>query len=180
MSTSPNIQMAPAGQEAAGLHIGDLLFVHRPSILGWLIRMGQWLRPSLRPWSGYSHVAIITDCGGGLIQALSEGVVRGHIEEYRPRDYVIVHTHLSPDDQHEALNFVEAQLNDSYGWTIFISTALRVLIGRWGLWIGRDKTQICSGLAAQCLERGPYVFDVEAATMCPAELAQALRVPVFR
>lgn len=171
------IEHVPAGQDATRAHVGDLVFVHRPGLITALIRVGQWLRPSLRPWARYTHVAVLVGASGMIIEAHAKGVQVADLTEYRDRDYILVRTGLQGYDVLQAEQFLFRQVGERYGFVIFAGTALRMLTPGRGLWLGMNGTEICSGLAAQALERGWYVFSKLAASLCPAELARELGVP---
>jgi hypothetical protein len=54
-----------------------------------------------------------------------------------------------------AVSFAQKRVGDRYGWSTIICIALKVLFkGRWNF--GIEGTEICSGLAAQALERMGY------------------------
>ncbi|MGH2870434.1 MAG: hypothetical protein ACRDNK_23055 [Solirubrobacteraceae bacterium] len=154
---------------------GDLVFVRRRGPIAWMIQLGQSIRPSLRPWRRLTHVAVVV-ADGAIIEARARGVVRSPLSEYADRDRIIVHTGLTGDDLAQALAYLHAQLGERYGLVTFVGTGLRMLTPGRGLWFGGDATQICSGLAATALERGWFVFEQVAASLCPAELARALAV----
>lgn len=169
--------LIPAGERPVATAPGDLLFLHCPGPIRATIHAGQWLRPALRPWSELTHVACITSTAGDLIEAKFPKVRRGHVSEYHASQYLHVATHLSAEDQAEAVAFLESRVGEPYGVLIDAGIALRMLTpGHGGLFFGRSGTGICSGLGAEMLERGPYVFSGLPAAMCPAELARALHV----
>lgn len=177
---------------AATLQAGDLIFVRRPRyhqltgtrthraaswLLGAIIWLGQSVRRASRPWANFTHVACSVG-GGSLIEAHAGGVKHARLSEYVNRDYYVVRTGLGVIDREQAIEFLRLNVGDGYGYLIFLGIALRMLTPtKWGPFLGWNHTNICSGLAAQMLERAWYVFDGQAAQMDPAELARDLGVP---
>lgn len=170
-------ESVPAGQDAQRPSIGDFILVNRQGVVPGLIRLGQWLRPSQRPWARFSHVACIATPDGELIEALTRGVVRSPLSDYRDVSYVLVRAGLDEHDQAQALAFLQSCIGQRYGFLTDIGIALRFLTPGRGLWFGADGTQICSGMAAQMLVRGTANFKSNPASMAPAELGAYYRVP---
>lgn len=174
------LERVGAGRTADLVRPGDLLFVHRRGLVQALIQLGQALRPSLRRWAGYTHVACVVDDRGNLVEALLGGVRESTLARYHGVEYIVAHTGLLWPDDAQAVQFVREAVGQRYGILVFIGTALRMLAPGRGLWFGMNGTEICSGLAARMLERGWHDFGpLLPASMCPAELARALRVPRY-
>lgn len=171
---NPTATLVPAGQDATNVQAGDLLFLHMHGPIRLMIHVGQWLRPSLRAWSRLTHVAVITDPSGALIEARWPRVRRGQFTQYRQRDYVHVRTKLHIADQKQAVAYLETCLGDPYGIGTFVGTATRMLTPGKCCILLASRWPICSGLAATALERGWFVAKGAAASLSPAELAQAL------
>ena len=72
---------------------GDLVLAHSRGAFAVLIRFGQWLRPSWRPWKRWNHTAIVVGIrNDGKIRCMQMGR-RGeivNIEEVSPKGYYIV------------------------------------------------------------------------------------------
>jgi cell wall-associated NlpC family hydrolase len=153
------------------LEPGDIIFCHRKGIVPWIIRTGQKLR---NPKGSYwSHVAIVAR-EDYVIEALTRGVKRTHISEYSGIEFSVKKTSLQGMDTIQALNFAGQCVGQKYGWFTILGIALRFLTPGRGLWFGMNGSEICSGLVAQALVRGWYIFDYEPASMTPAELWEVL------
>lgn len=177
LPVTPTATLIPAGQDAMAISPGDLIFLHRPGPVRDIIRAGQWVRSGLRPWAALTHVACVRDANGMLIEAVYPRVRRRHITEYHPQEYVHASTGLSQPDQGEAVAYLDSCVGERYGVLTCAGIAVRMFTpGHGGLVLMGSRTGICSGLAAEMLERGSYRFDHVAASMCPAELARAVGV----
>ena len=162
---------------SAPLAVGDLLFFHRHGPIRALIHLGQWLRPSLRPWAHLTHVACVA-APGVLIEAEWPRVHATPLDAYQSSEYVVARTGMDAHDQPQAAAYLNACVGERYGWLTFLGTALRMLTpGAGGLFFGGNRTAICSGMAACMLERGSFIAAGNASTMCPAALARAVGVP---
>jgi len=163
------LELVPAGQDAQNLAPGDLIFCHRTGLASQTIRVLEHLRQGDCRWS---HVAVAEN-SVTLIEALTRGVTRNPLSEYRDIEYAVVRMHLSAQDQEQAVAFLRSCLGEHYAWMLIAGIAVRYLTpGRGGFTLGSlDGTQICSGLAAQAAVRGPMIFAHEPSSLTPAELA---------
>lgn len=155
---------------------GDLIFVKRKRLLDMIIRAGEFIRFGRDTWS---HVAVITDSKGTLVECIARGCIQDNIEKYQGAEYLIVHTSTSclhdEEDVLQAIEYAKTQVGRSYGWMTVLGTATRFLTPGHGFaFIG--QANICSGLAAQFLTRGRFTPQIQPVTMSPTELAEALGV----
>lgn len=171
------VSLIPAGAEPATLTPGDLLFVDRPGFIPGMIKLGQRIRPDLRPWADFAHVVCVYDDRGLAVEALTGGVCWAHTDKYLHVPYVHVATGLDEHDQVQAQDYLRRHVGDRYGFEVDAGIAMRYLTPGRGLWFGLCGTEVCSGLAAQMLTRGDWDFQVNPASMGPAELARAVSVP---
>jgi hypothetical protein len=155
---------------------GDLLGVERTGFVSGMIHLGQWIRPSLRPWAKLTHWAYVRTDGGHLIEALTRGVVRSHISKYDGIRTVVIHTNLDPHDLEQANAFADSCVGMDYGWLTDASIGLRNLTPGRGWWFGMTGTQMCSGFCAETQVRGPTIYPAEPGSMQPAELGRHYNV----
>lgn len=162
----------PAGQSTHKTRPGDFILTHRNRPYSWLVSHGQRLRftGDLRPFSHWSHVALISDENGGLIEALSSGVKVNTLDEYKHVEYHYVSVGMDDHDRAQAVAFAQSCLGQEYGWAEICGLAFCLLTGS-RLQFGFNGTEICSGLVARSLERGPFIFPKSPNTMMPADLA---------
>lgn len=162
------------GQDPTDANPGDILLCHRFGFASACIR--GYERFHFKGGDRWSHVACFrsADC---LTEALTRGVVETQPQAYRFIECVHVRTNLSVADGVQARKFLDACVGMRYGWVTIGGLPLRALTPTRGPVLLAGGTKICSGLAAEMLTRGGYVFSVEPAAIMPAELAIDLGVP---
>lgn len=167
------VQYVAAGAPKPSFIPGDFVLVHSPMFISKVIRFGQRLRfrGADRKFAYFNHAAVVVNTAGDLIEATGSGVRRNHITEYDAKEYVVVHTNLSSEDQAEMLNYIDSCLGDKYGFITIASIAISLLTGT-KFNFGYEGHMICSGLVATGLERGPVIFDKDAVNIMPADLAK--------
>jgi hypothetical protein len=173
----PRYEYCPPGVDAACPQPGDFILVCRRGIVSTLIRWGERLR--LHSGARWTHAAFVEDADT-LIEAVTSGVRRAPISEYRDFEYVLVRTGMSQsgaDDAAQAVAFASSCVGQRYGFATIVGIALRFLTPGRGLALGLNGTEICSGLVAQALVRGWANFPVNPASITPAELAEHYQVP---
>jgi uncharacterized protein YycO len=158
---------------------GDILMVRTNHFVSRLIRFGQ--RGYGKPASEFNHCGV---CIGNfeIVEALTGGVVRSPISKYPTSDVRVLSplkSSLRPTAYDELLranaaSFAQRRVGDRYGWATILCIALKVLFkGRWNFSV--SGTEICSGLAAQALERLGYDwYPNEPGELTPAYLDIAL------
>jgi uncharacterized protein YycO len=139
---------------------GDLLLVRTNHFASRLIRFGQ--RSYGKPASEWNHVAVSVG-NGQLVEALTAGVVLSPEDKYPPSATRVItvtpYGSLMPlagnAMRHNSASFARNQVGLKYGWATICCIAMKVLVkGRWNFSV--SGTEICSGLAAQSLERLGY------------------------
>ena len=153
---------------------GAFILTHGPVFVNKMIRFGEALRyrGDLRPYAYWSHAAVVVDEQGTLIQALTHGVSKGHISDYTAQPVAYVDVVQSEQDRTESVAFARQALGEGYGFLTIVAVALHALTGG-RLVIGIDGTEICSGLVARCLERGPTIFTHhDPSNITPADLSR--------
>lgn len=167
-------EVYPLGVDVPNAQPGDFILCHRKGLMSAIIRTGE--RIKFRSGSRWSHAAFV-ETSDTLIEALTGGVTRTPLAAYRNIEYVLVRTHLAPQDAAQAVKFAQSCLGNPYGYIDAIGLGLRFLIPGRGLWFGTIGTNICSGLVASTQVRGWKIYTVEPASISPAELAQEHGIP---
>lgn len=155
------------------MQVGDFVLVDNNRLVSKLIRFGQGIRfrGDQRPFARWNHVALIISDQGELLEALTKGVCRSHIDKYKDADILLVETHTSPEDQKQIMRFVKFSEGEKYSFLKIASIFLGVLTGG-KFSIGYSGHQICSGLVAAAQLRSGAVFDRNAEDIMPADLAR--------
>lgn len=154
---------------------GDFILCHRTGVASTLIRLGERLR--FRSGARWSHAALYLG-DNTLSEVLIHGVTETPLEHYRDIEYVIVHTNLNYRDYSQVMAYAdfESHRAHEYGWLTLLGVALRTLTPGRGVWFG-GRANICSGYVAQAQTRGWALFEVNPASLTPAELAEHYGVP---
>lgn len=169
-----NATVVRAGLNAPDPQPGDLIFLHLHGPVRLMIRLGQDLRPELRPYAHLTHVAVVIDTDGTLIEARWPKVRQIPLDTYQAKDYLYVPTHMDPRDAAQAVAYLKSCLGQPYGVATFVGTGTRMLTpGKGFIQLAGGRAPICSGLAATAMERGTFIANGLAAGMCPAEVALA-------
>ena len=157
---------------------GDLVLAHSKGPFGILIRFGQWLRPSWRPWKKWNHAAIVTGIrSDGTIRCAQMGrtgeVV--NLTEVAPGGYTIIRPCPKGIDRIKAVDYALRQTNPPvrYSVTTIISIALSLLTPSFIRFDFRrhGDALICSALVARAWEHGGWDCPVDPFQITPAELA---------
>lgn len=151
---------------------GDILLINRHTGMSKAIRVGQALRfrKERKTYAYWTHVAVVTK-PGEIVEALVKGVAANPLEKYIDHDYVYVSIDAGNHDRAQMRAFAEACIGNPYGLLMDFSIGVALLTGA-NFLIGNPGTMICSGLAAQMLCRGDYIFKRDPNTIMPADLAE--------
>jgi hypothetical protein len=186
-TTSAVVKAFPPGAAATNPQPGDLILTHGTAWTSRLIRAGQRLRfvGDSHKYTWWNHVAVVVAANGDLIEALGAGVQRRNLSVYQPAEYCLVEIKATPEDQQQIVAFAETCVGLAYGLPIIASIAVSLLTGT-KLSFGFEGQYICSGLAARCLERTPYLIPArerlpqfvvrDSSHTMPAHLAEFFRV----
>jgi len=159
---------------------GDLVLAHGKGIISWIIRLGQWLRPSWRPYRYWNHAAIvITELDGVVkcvqmarrceIVTLNQVSPGGKTEIRRIPDGV---------DRIKAVDWAlgQARAGRRYSFLTIASIALQLITPKWldVTFHEASPAYICSGLVALAWQHGGWDVpsDEDPYQVTPAELAQ--------
>lgn len=158
--------------------IGDLVFCNSKGFIGFLIRVGQWIK--WRDWYQHNHTAVLDSWDENkqdwrVIQARSKGVTRG--------DYL---SKIAPGGTYEIVKFptgaslpdfmfyLRGQVGDKYGFLTDVCIGVNILTPKViKIDVRRDGTWICSGvISAGLMFAGwdPMVDASDIYQISPAEL----------
>lgn len=165
----------PPGQAPDVYNVGDFILCHRKGFASFCIRLGQKLRyrGEDKKYAFWSHAALITSGDGEIVEALTRGVVRNHIDVYKDTEYTIVHTHAVHLDQLQILRFADKIVGERYGWSTILCCGLKLIFGKyWKFTFGFQGHAVCSGLIARAQERQGAYFELDPSDINPAQLAK--------
>lgn len=160
------------------IEAGDLLLHHASALHSKLIRFGEGLRfhGKDHQFAYWNHASFVVD-QHSIVEALGSGVECSELSKYAGSDFVRVRVRWDWHDRDQAVDFALSQVGSEYGFVTLVGVGLHMLTGG-KLTVGLDGTQICSGLVARCLERGPTVFEHhDPSNITPADLARHFQVP---
>lgn len=159
-------------------NVGDVVLVHTPltrnpaSWFGLMIRFGQWMRKSTRPYRYWNHAALVVSPDGDLAEALARGISATHISAYDSDHITVVPvgSQLSLEEQRHIVAFASREMGKRYGFLTIVSLAVTILCGG-RLIVDWDRSWICSEFAAAALLRADIHFDRSPAATMPAHIA---------
>ena len=111
------VRCGPA-EEIANPRPGDIILVRGEDWLGKLIRFVQRLRyrsAQERPFTHWSHSALVTTIAGHLVESNHRGVIVQSIRKYRNHEYHYVRLDLSDAQRQEIVHFAYSCLKQRYG-----------------------------------------------------------------
>ena len=156
---------------------GDIILVHHKHWLGWLIRCFVRIRhraPEDRPYTYWSHVALVVSHTGKMVEVNARGVVISHIWQYRECDYHYVWLDLPDAGRKAAVQFARSCLKQKYSLRNFLLLAATIALG--------DRVRMpdsghgCVSLVARALQEAGIRFDRKPTDMTPADLAKRFGV----
>jgi uncharacterized protein YycO len=141
-----------------------------------LIRFGQWLRPSWRPYKRWNHAAIITEIkadGTVCCTQMGRKCVTVNIRDVSPGGLKIIRSCPYGVDRLEATNYALSQVGVNYSVATIFSIALTLLTPSFFRFDFRrhGDALICSALVARAWEHGGWDCPVDPFQITPAELA---------
>jgi hypothetical protein len=156
---------------------GDILLVRGVGWLGWSIRGYERVcaRRKDRPFTHWSHAAVVVSARGHLVEVLHTGVVLTWIEKYRDQEYHYVRVELSDSDRERVRRYALSCVRQKYGRWTFVLLALAKLLGG-GLRVPDRGQQGCVSLIVRALQRVGVSFERRATDMSVADLAKRFGV----
>jgi uncharacterized protein YycO len=152
---------------------GDIILVRDKGWLGWLIRCLVRIRfrtPADRPYTYWSHAALVVSSGGHMVEVNPRGVAASHIRLYRGRDYHYIWLDLPDAGRTAAVRFARSRLGQKYSVRNFLLlTASAALGDRLRM---PDSGHQCASLVVAALQEAGVRFDRKPTDMTPADLAK--------
>jgi len=177
MTNMPAYVHCRPGETIARPRPGDIILVRYKHWLGWLIGCFVRIRhraPEDRPYTYWSHAALVVSHAGHLVEVNARGVVISHIRQYRDRDYHYVWLDLPDAGCRAAVQLARSCLRQKYSLRNFLLLAASIALG--------DRIQMpdsghgCVSLVARALQEAGIRFDRKPTDMTPADLAKRFRV----
>ena len=157
---------------------GDLVLAHGKGAFSTLIRFGQWLRPSWRPYKYWNHAAIVTSIkADGTIRCtqMSRRCVTIDLSEVSPGGSTAIFACPANVDRVRAVDYALRQVGVRYSVMTILSIAISLLTPKWIRFDFRmhGEALICSGLVARAWEHGGWEVPDggDPYQVTPAELA---------
>jgi uncharacterized protein YycO len=161
------------GKAATDFELGDFILTHAHHPVSRMLRLAQKVRGRERKYSYWSHVAVIVDKDGSLVEAESRGVVRSPLSKYEATEYHLVHLGHTADqrDRKQVAIFAESLVGQPFGYLDMFSVGISLFTGA-KINVSYASHLMCSALVARALERTDAIFPDEPAHMLPADLAR--------
>lgn len=156
---------------------GDIILVRHEHWLSLLIRGFVRMRhraPEERPYTYWSHAALVVNTAGHLVEVNVRGVVITHIWQYRKYDYHYVWLDLPEAGRNTAVQFARSCLGQKYSLRNFLLLAASIVLG--------DRLRIpdsghgCVSLVARALQEAGIRFERKPTEMTTADLAKRFGV----
>jgi uncharacterized protein YycO len=152
---------------------GDFILVRDKGWLGLLIRCLVRIRYRAladRPYTYWSHAALVVSNAGHMVEVNPRGVVTSHIRLYRDRDYHYVCLDLPDAGRAAAVQFARSCVGQKYSVRNFLLlTANGVLGERIRM---PDSGHQCASLVVGALQKAGLRFERKPNDMTPADLAK--------
>jgi len=152
---------------------GDFILVRDKNWLGLLVRCLVRIRYRAladRPYTYWSHAALVVSSAGHMVEVNPRGVVISHIRLYRDCDYHYVSLDLPDAGRAAAVRFARSCLGHKYSVRNFLLlTAIAALGDRIRM---PDSGHGCASLVARALQEAGIRFDRKPTEMTPADLAK--------
>lgn len=156
-----------------------LVYDHKPSATHELIHARNRHIAGATEWANLTHAFVVTDAGGAIIEALSEGMTVNHVSKYKDQDFWIIHVPASREQralaQERALNLKGLK----YDFLAFVTEAMLCFQIPLSIrWCGQNRVFICS--AATCYIALAYTVDFPRAldVITPCEIGMKYQLPI--
>jgi hypothetical protein len=156
----------------------DLILVRGSNWMSKLIRCFERIRyrsPEDRPFTHWSHAALVVTPAGHLIEVLDTGVLMSTLEKYKDWEYHYVYLDLPESDRRQAVRFAYSCLREKYGLFSFLTLAIMVLVGD-RIHVPDRGQQGCVAMVVRALQRAGMTFERRPTDMTPADLAKHFHV----
>ncbi len=162
-----------SGEGISRARPGDVILLRHRDWLGLLIRVFARIRyhaPEERPYTYWSHAALVLSSAGHLVEVNPRGVIVSHIRQYRDRDYHYIALDLPPAARQAAVRFALSCVRQKYSIRNFLLLAATIALG--------DRVRMpdsghgCVSLVARALQEAGILFDRKPTDMVPGDLAR--------
>ena len=167
---------APAGVEAGVLKPGDIILTHGDYFFSKLIRFGQAIRYG-KTYSYWNHAALVLNEEGDLMEALSRGVVRTNIRNYKETPYHVISPPTHEHDREQMVAFAESVIEKKWKYDWLLIASLSVNLGFYAvglpepqIYIAKAGSAICSGAVCAARSKGDEIFDEHPYSMKPVQI----------
>jgi hypothetical protein len=173
-TVTPSCVHCRPGETISHRRPGDFILVRDKGWLGLLIRcLVSNLRhraPADRPYTYWTHAALVVSTAGHLVEVNPRGVVTSHIRLYRERDYHYVSLDLPDAGRAAAVEFARSCVGQKYSVRNFLLLTVSAALGE------RirmpDSGHQCASLVVAALQQAGIRFDRKPTDMTPADLAK--------
>lgn len=176
-TTMPAYAHCRPGETIAHPRPGDIILVRHKHWLSSLIRCFVRMRhraPEDRPYTYWSHAALVVSHGGQMVEVNVRGVVTSHLRQYRDRDYHYVWLDVPDAGRKAVVQFARSCLKQKYSLRNFLLLAASIALGdRLRM---PDSGHGCVSLVARALQEAGIRFDRKPTDMTPADLAKRFGV----
>jgi uncharacterized protein YycO len=161
------------GETVSHRRPGDFILVRDKGWLGLLIRCLIRIRYRAltdRPYTYWSHTALVVTHAGHMVEVNPRGVVKSHIRLYRDRDYHYVWLDLPDANRSAAVQFARSCLGQKYSVRNFLLLTASAALG--------DRLRMpssghqCASLVVAALQEAGIHFLRKPSDMTPADLAK--------
>src|ERR1700728_1973635 len=131
MSMPAYVRCRP-GETISHRRPGDFILVRDKGWLGLLIRCLARIRYRAledRPYTYWSHAALVVSSAGHMVEVNPRGVVISHIRLYRDRDYHYVSLDLPDAGRAAAVQFARSCLGQKYSVRNFLLLSASAALG---------------------------------------------------
>lgn len=179
MGIPRHVERCGPGETAAAPRPGDFILVRGHDAISAVIYAFQrrrFPRPEDRPYTHWSHAALVTSEAGRLVEAGPRGLVAQSLAKYRNAEYHYVRVEAPLRGRWRAAALAERCVGQRYAVLTFLALGLSALLGD-RLPVADRGQQTCVALVARALRLMTGIaLPRAAAAMMPADLAKLLDI----
>jgi hypothetical protein len=123
----------------------------------------------------WTHAALVVSAHGAIVEAVGNGVVVGHLENYRDADYHYVAVQLDSAQRRAAIQFAASRVGNAYNRVAIARFSVSTVTGR-RIPLKASSPDICAGLVAQALGLGLMNSKRSRPIVTPCDLARRLDI----
>ena len=167
------------GEAAPEYEPGDFILTHRSRPIAALISLGQKrrFRGPDSVYAHWTHMALIVERDGTIVEAEALGVVRSPVSKYLATEFHLVRLGAEFDKagRQRAVAYANAQVGVAFGYLALAGVAIYLLTGL-PVRLMRRNHQVCSELVVRALQAGGLLKDADPALTLPADIAKRFDV----